>query len=241
VRVVGIDLAASPANTAVAVLDGPNIAQLTVGADGDSLVELCRGADKIGIDSPLGWPQAFLDFVIAQAQGDPLPPTATVLDRAALAYRVTDLRLVRDAAPLRPLSVSADRIAHVAFRCASVFARLDPARDRSGHGLVVETYPAGSLLAWGLPYRRYKGRDGRGVRGHIVTQLGATFDLGAHELMCLDSDHALDAVVAGLSAAAAAAGAATLPAEADIAVARAEGWIALPTCTLGDALGMLDG
>ena len=54
---------------------------------------------------------------------------------------------------LTPLSVSADRIAHVAFRCVVLLAKLDAADapvDRSGSGPVAEVYPAASLHSWGL-------------------------------------------------------------------------------------------
>src|SRR6185312_1661333 len=60
---------------------------------------------------------------------------------------------------LTPLSVSADRIAHVAFRCAVLLAKLDAADapvDRSGSGPVAEVYPAASLHGWGLTCSSYK-------------------------------------------------------------------------------------
>ena len=59
--------------------------------------------------------------------------------------------VVHDKLRLMPLSVSADRIAHVALRCAVLLAKLDAAGrpvDRSGGGTVVEVYPAASLLGW---------------------------------------------------------------------------------------------
>ena len=237
--VVGIDLAAEPKNTAVAVLDGPRVRQIVVGADDERIVELCAGAGKIGIDCPLGWPAPFVGFVTRQAGGRPLPKVGTIAQRAPLAYRTTDLRVARDHKPLRPLSVSADRIAHAAFRCAGLLPRLDPALDRSGHARVVETYPAGSLFSWGLPYRGYKGRDGRGLREQIGARLAEVTDLGAEAQRCHDNDHALDAVVAALTAGVAAAGRATLPAADDLAVARVEGWIALPTCALAELPALL--
>ncbi len=46
------------------------------------------------------------------------------------------------------------------------------------------------------------------------------------------SDDALDAVVAAMTARAAALGQVTVPGSDDAAVAPHEGWIALPTCTL---------
>ncbi len=230
----GIDLAAAPKNTGVAVLDGLRVRDLVVDATDTCIVELSTAASKIGIDCPLGWPALFVDFVGRQAAGRALPPVATIADRAQLAYRVTDLYVAREHPPLRPLSVSADRIAHAAFRCAGLLPSLDPALDRSGHGRVVETYPAGSLYTWGMEYRRYKGRDGRPLREQIVRRLGTVVDFGDNAGLCIDSDHALDAVMAALTARAAAAGRATLPAPADLAAARLEGWITLPTCELAD-------
>jgi hypothetical protein len=65
-------------------------------------------------------------------------------------------------AGVNPLSVSADRIAHAAFRCAGLLARLaalgEPV-DRAGSGVVVEVYPAAALRRLGLTHRGYKSRD----------------------------------------------------------------------------------
>jgi Protein of unknown function (DUF429) len=63
-----------------------------------------------------------------------------------LTMRRTDV-FVHEQLRLTPLSVSADRIAHVAFRCAVLLAKLDAADapvDRSGSGPVAEVYPAAS-------------------------------------------------------------------------------------------------
>nr|WP_276611049.1 DUF429 domain-containing protein [Kineococcus siccus] len=51
---------------------------------------------------------------------------------------------------------------------------------------------------------------------------------------CAASDDAFDAVVAALTARAAAVGAATRPAQGQRAAAAREGWIALPTGPLAD-------
>ena len=53
-----------------------------------------------------------------------------------LVYRATD-RYCIEQHGLRPLSVSADRIAHAAFRAAALLARLG-ATDRSGEGQSIE-------------------------------------------------------------------------------------------------------
>jgi hypothetical protein len=66
--------------------------------------------------------------------------------------RRTDV-FVHEQLGLTPLSVSADRIAHVALRCAVLLTKLPAARgpmDRSGSGPVAEVYPAASLRGWGL-------------------------------------------------------------------------------------------
>lgn len=142
---VGVDLAAEPRNTAVAVLEWAAgrgaVRALRVGADDARIVELCAGADKIGVDCPLGWPRAFVEFVTRHQAGAPLPPADTIPARRVLAYRRTDL-WVAEQHGLRPLSVAADRIGHAALRCAGLLARLGEG-DRSGFGRVVEVYPAG--------------------------------------------------------------------------------------------------
>ena len=67
--------------------------------------------------------------------------------RRRLAWRLTD-EAVREQTGLIPLSVAADRIGHIAMRCAGLLAkRASQGRpvDRCGAGAVVEVYPAASL------------------------------------------------------------------------------------------------
>ncbi len=153
-----------------------------------------RGADKTGIDARRGR-QAF-------AAGIARPPRSRRPPPLLIARRPTG----SPTSPRRCTPACA-ALFRGPLRCRPVPSVVRPVtRPRSlGTGCVVETYPAGAFWRRAA-VRRYKATRRRGVVGHIVTQLGTTFDLGAHELMCLDSDHALDAVVAGLSAAAAAAG-----------------------------------
>jgi predicted nuclease with RNAse H fold len=227
-RIVGIDLAASPTTTAVAVIEDGAVRSVQVDVDDERLLAACAGAAKIGIDCPLGWPAGFVSFVGAHARFETTVEAATIADRDAVVYRATDRWVREQYRPLRPLSVAADRIGHAALRCAGLLAALGE-RDRSGRGRVVEVYPAGSLMVWELEFRRYKGADGRPVRDRIVDRLARLVDLRAVEADCRASDHALDAVVAALSAAAALAGSATIPPAELAALARTEGWIALPT------------
>ncbi|MEO9138591.1 MAG: DUF429 domain-containing protein [Jatrophihabitans sp.] len=240
VTVVGIDLAAEPKGTAVAVLHGSEVVHLQIGARDVDVVELCRGADKIGIDCPLGWPNAFIDFVTAHRDGHPVTAAGTIAQREPLVYRQTDL-YVR-APGLRPLSVSADRIGHAAFRAAALLPRLGAGTDRSGDSRVVETYPAGSLHRWGMRWKGYKTGAGTilaDLADEVRTRAGLVLS-GERRRLFETSDHAFDAVVAALSARAAALGRVDPipPEHAD--AARVEGWIRLPTGPLENLANPLE-
>ncbi len=197
--------------------------------------------DKAGIDCPLGWPAPFVEFVSAHHAGRviSLGEVAGRAGRRRLAYRLTD-EAVHEAISRWPLSVAADRIGHTAMRAAVLLARLaDEGRpvDRRGSGVVVEVYPAASLHAWGLPYRGYKGPQNLPHLAELVDRLTTAapwLDLGAYATLCRVSDHALDAVIAALTARAAAQGLATQPGPDHAEAARTEGWIALPTTSLNE-------
>ncbi len=235
---LGVDLASADVRTASALVEwgggGAVVRHLQLGVSDGELVEQIRGADKAGIDCPLGWPSAFVDFLVARRDGA-LEPVAAGVDgaswRRGLAYRVTD-QVVRAETGLNPLSVSADRIAYVAFRCANLLALLGAGGDLSGAGTVVEVYPAASLRRWGLTHRGYK----TGPHGFLLDELLAAapwLELGPFEPLCRASHDAFDAVVAAFAARAAALGHALEPAEHQREAARVEGWIALPTCEIG--------
>lgn len=107
--------------------------------------------------------------------------------------------------------------------------------DRSGAGRLVEVYPAASLKIWNLPWRDYKKPASTQTRTAIVEQIQTRapwLNLDGHADQCLRSDHALDALVAALTALACAQGQATQPQPQELAAANTEGWIALPTAPL---------
>jgi predicted nuclease with RNAse H fold len=231
VLTLGVDLAAADERTAMATVEWRGgravVRELVRGVEDARIVAAVEGVDKAGIDCPLGWPDAFVSFVAEHQRGRVVAPVA----RRELAYRVTDLVLRERPGP-NPLSVSADLIAHVAFRCAGILGRLGEV-DRAGDGVVVEVYPAAALHRWGLPHSGYKK-----VGGSLVDQLVAAapwLELGDHEGLCRSSHDAFDAVVAALVARAAAVGRTLGPDARQRAAARTEGWIAVPTCDL-DAL-----
>ncbi|HXH59369.1 DUF429 domain-containing protein [Iamia sp.] len=205
-----------------------------------------REAAAVGVDTPLGWPVAFVEAITAhQAFGT----WTGGVDRRSLTHRVTD-RVVVAAGQGRPLLVSADRIGSPAMRGAllqhrwatEVWGRPE---GRDGSGRLVETYPAASLRAWGIPAAGYK-RSGaaaapaaRQVRTGIVECIGATLagwlDLDAVVARSIASDHVLDALLCCLTAVASRAGATGGPtAGAEAEAARVEGWIHVPIAPLAD-------
>lgn len=242
---VGVDLAAEPINTAVAWLEWESgscaVRRLEIGADDALVIDAITTADKAGIDCPLGWPMPFVEFVTAHQAGHVDIPTDLTgrAWRRNLALRLTD-QDVHARIGLRPLSVSTDRIGHAAMRCAALMAGLAHAGrpvDRAGRGAVVEVYPAASLIQWELRHQGYKRRAGLMALGHLVDELQVKapwLDLGPHESACRHHHDAIDAVIAALTARAAAQGLTTTPDNDQTNTAAAEGWIALPTRPLRD-------
>jgi len=240
---VGVDLAAEPKSTAIALIDwaaeSAVVSELVVGADDSRIIRAVSGAKKVGIDCPLGWPAPFVAFISSHHDGHVvIPDGVSGRDwRHKLAYRTTD-DAVRQITGLVPLSVAADRIGHTAMRCAGLLAQLaleGQAVDRRGGGVVVEVYPSASLKQWGLPHRGYKGAANQSNLAVLVDALLAAtrwLSLGEYESVCRRSDDAIDAVVAGMTARAALMGQVTAPSEEQADVAAIEGWIALPTSEL---------
>jgi predicted nuclease with RNAse H fold len=243
VRTIGVDLAAQPANTALAVLDwgptGATVTELVVGCTDEDILLATAQATKVGIDCPFGWPLPFHRMLTEHHAGHVVLPDgiAPAAWRRDLAMRTTDLLTWREHGN-RPLSVAADLIAYPAMRCAALLGRLAAAGHdvrRDGSGQVVETYPAASLKQWVFPHRGYKGVRGTPTRHDLVTELTRRadwLDLAAHRELCLAADHAFDAVVASLTARACALGLTAWPGPDQAHAAAVEGWIHVPTVAL---------
>lgn len=245
---VGVDLAAEPAKTAVAVLSwdsaGAAVTDLILKATNETILQAALNATKVGIDCPLGWPRQFVDFISRHEAGMVGSQEAqNVLARKPLVYRRTDLHLIEHGGPT-PLSVSTDRIGNAAMRVAGLLAvweQQDGFVDRSGAGRVVEVYPAGALRRWGFNSRQYKGKLHETARKALVDSFFAATTQWlvipeSLRALCEVSDDAFDAVIAALNARAATVpSAVSVPKAADdIAAARLEGWIAVPTGDLAD-------
>lgn len=239
-RTVGVDLSAEARGTGIAVIDwdagGGRLNEVLVGADDSMVLTALNDTDRAAIDCPLGWPEPFVDFLIAHRAGRaPAPIGQSGLEwRRELSRRATDLYVAEEVPGCVPLAVGADRIAAVAMRAAGLLAALADAGkpvDRSGAGLLIEVYPAATLKIWGLTSRSYKGTGNHAAFGLLVDDLETAlpdFDWSSHESVCRRSDDALDAVVCALIARAAYLGLTTGPPDHLSARAATEGWIHLP-------------
>jgi predicted nuclease with RNAse H fold len=237
---VGVDLSAEIDNTCMATVHWASgrasVRRVQTQVGDPDIVGAAKAADKIGIDCPFGWPALFVEYVRAHEAGD--APTKTGIPmtwRNDLAYRVTDQAVRREVPRLRPLSVSADRIGHAAFRCAGLLATMRAqgvSVNRSGiSGKVVEVYPSGSLFQWGLRHQGYKKAKNRPALRSLVSSLAAAapwLDWGVHRRLCESNDDAFDSVVAALTARASIMHITRAPQKDQIDAANTEGWISLP-------------
>jgi hypothetical protein len=242
VHTVGVDLAAQPVNTGLCRIDWDAgvVVSVVGGATDDAIVEaICDpDVDRVGIDAPLGWPDAFVDAVVAHHGGAPWPGAGADPDddRRRLRLRHTDV-VVATTTGRQPMSVSADRIAVAAMRAALLQHLVrqqlgDTAVDRSGTtGVVAEVYPAGALTVWGLVASGYKGSGGADRRVAILAELEARSGVAVTDerrQAMVASDHLLDAFICALIARSIVDGAAPGPSAGEVDVARREGWIYVP-------------
>lgn len=248
-RTIGVDLSAAPERTAVAAIEwdelGARVAEPALGLEDEELVQRLAAAEWVGIDAPFGWPEAMVLALHDYATTGRWSP----VDKQDFRYRRTD-RFVRERVEqqtgrkLWPLSPSSDRIALTAWRLAQLrehgFERSGIRFDRAGADGVVEVYPAAALLLWGLERAGYKTGQrpdrreaAEAAREELLASIEAqapwlVWEPGARQT-CVESDDALDAVLASLIARAAALGLTEPPPQEDLELARGEGWIHLPS------------
>ena len=245
-RTLGIDLSANPAKTGACGVDWDTgaVTFLDRPTSDEQLIEAAQRVDLTAIDVPLGWPDGFIDAVVAHRDRTGWPPIDTPPpdDRIPLRYRTTDL-LTRTGGS-QPLSVSSDLIGVAAMRGARIQRLLETAGvpvDRSGvSGRVIEAYPAAALRVWGLSSWKYKGTTNAEACRILARELtDRCGPLSAAAAACLDGcdDDGLDAFVCALVARAALAGNTTRPGPEHVEVARREGWIHVPSVDLDSIIG----
>ena len=241
----GVDLAAEPKGTALAVVawseDHARLVDLQVGVADGAIVEVANQVDKIGIDCAFGWPVEFVEFVV---QHSDLESAQQEVDggmdwRRRLAFRETD-RFVRSRTKRWPLSVSTDRLGLTAMRCAGLLARIQASGvpvDRAGFGTVVEVYPGATLRLWGFDTTGYRiSPAARATLLRLIQDEAPWFDVTLFAPLMIASGDAFDAVVAAMAARSVALGNYEAPSDAQIERARSEGWIALPTGLISDLI-----
>lgn len=167
----------------------------------------------VGIDAPLGWPEAFLEAITDWMRG----ARPRLAKRTELRLRPTD-RFVQEATGLTPMSVSTDRIGSTALLCASLLSELaelggaavhDRARARDG---IAEVYPAAALRLWstddGRPLAWAGYKIDPAARAVLLGQLSEIVDATDEQLAEMERwDDALDALLCALVAGCVARGA----------------------------------
>lgn len=238
-RTVGVDLAAGAPGTALAEIvwadDSAVLTRLAVGIeDADIVASVAAGDAWLGVDCPLGWPDAFVDFV--QAHHADVEPSLGPVEghaewRRLLVYRHTD-HVVRERIGRWPLSVSTDRLGVTALRGAGLLRRLAEAGvavDRAAEGRLFEVYPGGALRRWGLDTTGYRvDAARRAILLDSLRERAPWFDVGVFGPLAVAKADAFDAVIAALATRAGALGMFERPASEVLPIARREGWVVLP-------------
>jgi predicted RNase H-like nuclease len=238
-RLIGIDCACSSKNIGIALGERDDSGELrvleaacggNVVSTADTLVDWLKDANTclLAFDAPLGWPAAMGVELASHAAGQPI-----VTEPNSFFRRETDRVICRHLGKT-PLDVGADRIARTAH---SALMLLQQVREGSGLEIplvwgveaaasrvsAIEVYPAGTLLAHGMPATGYKKADQRSVReiicDHLSQMIAGPMDVAA----LLNDADVLDAVVCLIAASDFLKGCCILP--VDLVAAKREGWI----------------
>jgi predicted nuclease with RNAse H fold len=238
----GIDLAAEPKGTALALIEFSNnkakLNYLQQGLDDNTLIANTHNADKVGIDCPFGWPIQFAQFVNNHQN----LANKEVIDggmdfRRELSFRETD-REIKRLTGRWPLSVSTDRLGLTAIRCAGLLSKYQAKGieiDRAGSKLLVEVYPGATLRNWNFDTTGY--RINPEARAELLHQLEAHapwLEISEFRTQMIESADCFDAVIAALAARAVYLGHYNKPTKEQIESAWVEGWICLPNAELQD-------
>ncbi len=244
---LGIDLSSQQANTAACLIkwrtDGSvEIADPEKGCDDGKLHELIAQATIVGIDAPFGWPAAFTagvaDWTATRWTGD------ETLQKA-LRLRTTDIA-VHMVTKITPLSVSTNLISLPGMRAMALLRHFG-VTDKSGAGRdaqgrqYFEVYPAGSLKQWDLRHNGYKPgskvtkAEALNRRRDMLEKLRQRLPRIQIPDAYAETDHSFDALIASLTARAAALGRTIPPDDTQRALATTEGWIHLPQAAGGIA------
>lgn len=246
-KLIGIDCAskAKEAAFAVARIDverliveqvsrGQGNAPLAEGIGPSIAAHLGSEPVLLALDAPLGWPQDLVPALDSHLAG------AVIATHPDLMFRRASERFVECVLKKRPLEVGANLIARTAHAANALLGAL---RDTSSINMgwqpgridgvgAIEVYPAATLLGREQSEKGYKGKA-KGRREAQKKRRGEILDALSEEITmtadcrdeCIDSDHALDAVLCALAAADFVQGQATVPMAGLPDGHRKEGWI----------------
>lgn len=236
----GIDLAAEPKGTALALIEfsrnKAKLSYLEQGLDDQALIANTHNADKVGIDCAFGWPIQFAKFI---AKNQDIASKELIdggMDyRRELSFRETD-REIRRLTSRWPLSVSTDRLGLTAIRCAGLLSKYQAKGieiDRSGSKLLVEVYPGATLRNWKLDTTGYRiNPEARASLLEQLAHLAPWLEISSFRTQMVESADCFDAVIAALSARAVFQGNYNKPTSEQLESAKIEGWVCLPSCEL---------
>jgi predicted nuclease with RNAse H fold len=247
VLTAGVDLAAEPRGTALAVIDwsgdSARVVELELGVGDDRIADVAPTVASLGIDCAFGWPDDFVSFITRHSAGEPLQRLAAegggsgIEWRRRLAYRETD-RAARERTGRWPLSVATDRLGLTAMHCAALLDALAGVLgpiDRAAGGVVAEVYPSATLRLWGFSTLGYKTDAAvRRVLLDAIVDRAPWLDLAPVAGVMTASDDVFDAVIAALAARAHALGLWHRPPTRSLERAGREGWIVLPSVDLAE-------
>ncbi len=240
----GIDLAAEPKGTALALIEFSNkkakLSYLEQGLDDHALLTQTHNADKVGIDCAFGWPIKFSQFIARHQDLTSTDPIDGGMDyRRELSFRETD-REIRRLTGRWPLSVSTDRLGLTAIRCAGLLSKYQAKGievERAGSKLLVEVYPGATLRNWKLDTTGYRiSPEARATLLEQLEQQAPWLEISSFGTQMIQSADCFDAVIAALAARAVHQGNYNKPASEQLESAKFEGWIGLPTHELQDLL-----
>lgn len=235
--IIGIDCAVNEKNVGIAVGEfsthGLVLKFLPSREESSPMVRcICTciarpGRILLAFDAPLGWPDNMGRSLARHSAGMHISTPADLLFR-----RETD-RFVKECLSKQPLDVGADRIARTAHAALDLLEKI---RSQSGQEIplawdpgyehsvtAIEVYPAGTLIAHGLPSSGYKKKDQLEVRQFILSSLKKQIVFETDTLYAENNDNVLDAIICVLAGSDFLSGQAISP--VDLKTAQKEGWI----------------
>ena len=213
--IIGIDCAVEEGNIGIAIgeYDGGicSLLPLPTRVNTRSVLELVCGSINrsartlLALDAPHGWPAALGSALFDHSAGVEIKASPSLLFR-----RATD-RFVKARLNKQPLDVGADRIARTAKAALDLLSQVRKQtalpiplvwnaafEEEAG---VIEVYPAGTLVSYGLPSSGYKKENQLAVRQQILRELASCMNLCADLDVAEKNADVLDAIVCVLSGA----------------------------------------